>query len=406
MWGRAARGRHDLEWRYPLRRTICSFGFFILLTSAFATPLFAADENDPSVGAKRESDLAAELGILFVHDSTSKIIVEHGGKRYEVDVATQQIRDVSEPSQNEPSHQTTSPAAKPSTSSDKTNPPSTRKYYRPGDDLVFTLPSGRPIEKNSWTVNFTHRFPYEAAFTGVARGATLLGFDDFSVSSFGVQYGITNELSVSAYRSPSDIGRPIELGVRYSFLDERHGAFNAAVRFSVDGQDNFSRNFTENVELVLSRSLGHRAQLYAVPTFSLHNRPVLAATAALTEPPAYQPCAQPLANDVPASFGVHPCENTFSIGVGAAIDVRPTVALIGEIIPTAVKGPELGIHRVPFSLGIQKKIYHHAFTFGLTTAPGTTVPQRIATRAIFLRSPDSDLPSDMFLGFDISRTFP
>jgi uncharacterized beta barrel domain-containing protein DUF5777 len=389
-----------------LRRTICSFGSFVFLASVFAAPLFAADENDPSVRATRDSELAAELGILFVHDSTSKIIVEHGGKRYEVDVATQQIRDLSEPSQNEPSPQAAGTTAKQSTSSDNTSPPNTRKYYHPGDDLVFTLPSGRPIERNSWTVNFTHRFPYEAAFTGVARGATLAGLDDFSVSSFGLQYGITNELSVSAYRSPSDIGRPIELGIRYSFLNERHAAFNAAVRFSVDGQDNFSRNFTENFELLISRSLGHRAQLYAVPTFSLHNRPVLAATAALTEPPAYQPCSQPLANDVPASFGVHPCENTFSIGIGAAFDVRPTVALVGEIIPTAVNGAELGIHRVPFALGIQKKIYHHSFTFGLTTAPGTTVPQRIATRAIFLRSPDSDLPSDMFLGFDISRTFP
>jgi hypothetical protein len=133
---------------------------------------------------------------------------------------------------------------------------------------------------------------------------------------------------------------------------------------------------------------------------------VLSAETALTAPPAYQPCQQALASDVPASFEVHPCENTFSIGVGAAIDIRPTVALVGEVIPTAVNGTELGIHRVPFSLGIQKKIYHHAFTFGLTTAPGTTVSQRIATRAIFLRSPDSDLPSDMFVGFDISRRFP
>ena len=392
-------------------RAISRFGLLALLLSTGTSPLRAANENDPSLKSEGNSDLAAELGILFIRDSTTRIIVERGGKTYEVDLATQQIRELSEPSQNKPSDQGATASAKPSPSAGHSTPPSeakksAQKYYRPGDDFVFTLPSGRAIEKNTWTINFTHRFPYEAAFTGVARGATLAGYDDFSVSSFGIQYGITNTLSVSAYRSPSIIGRPFELGVRYDFLDERHGPFNAGLRFSVDGQNNFSRNFTSNFELLLSRSLGHRAQLYAVPTFSVHNRPVLAAETVLTAPPAYQPCQQALAHDVPASFAVHPCENTFSVGVGAAIDIRPTVALVGEVIPTAVNGTELGIHRLPFSLGIQKKIYHHAFTFGLTTAPGTTVSQRIATRAIFLRSPDSDLPSDMFVGFDISRRFP
>jgi len=392
-------------------RAVFSLGLLAVLLAAGTTPLFAAHENDSSRKRESRSDLAAELGILFLHDSTSRIIVERGGKAYEVDLATQQIRELSEPSQNQPPDQGAVPSGKPSPAPGTPPPPNDAKkpaqrYYHPGDDFVFTLPSGRAIEKNSWTINFAHRFPYEAAFTGPARGATLLGFDDFSVSSFGIQYGITNALSVSAYRSPSVIGRPIELGVRYDFLDERHGPFNAGIRFSVDGQDNFSRNFTSNFELLLSRSLGHRAQLYAVPTFSVHNRPVLSAETALTSPPAYQPCQQALANDVPASFGVRPCANTFSIGVGAAIDIRPTVALVGEVIPTAVNGTELGIHRLPFSLGIQKKIYHHAFTFGLTTAPGTTVSQRIATRAIFLRNPNSDLPSDMFVGFDISRRFP
>ena len=89
-------------------------------------------------------------------------------------------------------------------------------------------------------INFTHRFPYEAAFSGPARGATLLGLDDFAIPAFGIRYGVTNKLSVFAYRAPSIIGRPIELMGAYNFLDEKDGApLNASVRFSVDGQDNF-----------------------------------------------------------------------------------------------------------------------------------------------------------------------
>ena len=394
-----------------MRETVIVFGCLVFAFLLFPSAVIATKGESSSIESNQSSGLAARLGIHFLEESTTKVIIERDGQEYEVDLATKQIRSVSRPPQ------TQAPAPKATVQQKSTVPTSNtdqrtnskdgeRRYYHPGDDLVFTLPTGRPIEKHSWMLNFTHRFPYEAAFTGPARGATLLGLDDFAVASFGVQFGVTGHLSVSAYRSPSVIGRPIELGARYNFLDEQRGPLNAAFRFSVQGQDNFSRNFTENFELIASRSLGHRAQLYLVPTFSLHNRPVLSAKSALTEPPFYQPCGQPLANGVAPSMKVQPCADTFSVGFGAAVDIRPTVAFVGEVIPTAVNGTDLGIHRMPFSFGIQAKIYHHAFTFGFTTAPGTTTAQRIATRAIFLPDPKGDTPSGMFVGFDIMRQLP
>ena len=360
--------------------------------------------------ANQQSDLATELGVKFVQGSSTKLIIEREGKRYEVDLALRQIRQLSEPAAKlQPAKlQVSNNTASSSSSSAQSNESSApaHRYYRPGDDLLFTLPTGRPVEKHAWIINFTHRFPYEAAFTERARGATLLGLDDFAIPSFGIQYGVTGRLSVSAYRSPTDIGRPIELGAKYRLLDERHEVINLTGRFSVDGQNNFQRNFTTNFELIGSRSLGHRAQLYAVPTFSVHNRPVLAAQTSLINPPPYQPCSQGLATNVPASFNVRPCANTFSVGFGAAVDVRPSVALVAEVIPTFVNETDLGIHRMPFSFGIQKKLFHHAFTFGFTTAPGTNTSQRIATRSIFLLEPQSDTPSGMFVGFDLMRQLP
>ena len=84
--------------------------------------------------------------------------------------------------------------------------------------------------------------------------------------------------------------------------------------------------------------------------------------------------------DIPDLPGV----NTFSIGFGAAYDIRPTVALVAEVIPTLLNSGELGIHRPAYSIGIQKKLFRHAFTLGLTTSPGVTVSQRAGTRAEFL----------------------
>jgi mono/diheme cytochrome c family protein len=151
--------------------------------------------------------------------------------------------------------------------------PSRPDVYEIPDDYVYSLPTGRAITKGALYVNFAHRFAYDPAFSGPGLGNILLGLDGSSVSSFGFRYGITDKLSASIYRSPSIIGRPIEFMLGYNVLDEFQGhPFNAAVRVSIDGQDNFRRNFTTNLEGIVSRSFSDRAQLYIVPTFSIQNR--------------------------------------------------------------------------------------------------------------------------------------
>jgi len=123
-----------------------------------------------------------------------------------------------------------------------------------------------------------------------------------------------------------------------------------------------------------------------VPTVSLGNRE-------LFSPSSF------FSSAIPNRPGV----NTFSLGVGGALDIRPTVALIAEVIPTLANGDELGIHRPAFGFAIQKKIWRHAFTFGFTTSPGTTVAQRAGTRAQFLGQPNADTPAGLCIGFDLMR---
>lgn len=259
--------------------------------------------------------------------------------------------------------------------------------YNPAADLLFSLPTGRAVDAHGVYVNFTHRFPYDAAFTGQSRGAELFGLDNFALPSLGLRYGVTDKLSVSVVRSPSLIGRPIQLMAAYNILDEHHEApLNMAVRISIEGQNNFRKNYTQNIEGIFSRSVTSRAQFYVVPTFSFDARPLVQATGFLS-------------SEIPDLPGV----NTFSIGVGAAYDIRPTVALIAEVIPTVLNASELGIHRPAYSFGIQKKIFRHAFTLGLTTSPGVTVSQRAGTRAEFLGEPSADTPGGLFFGFDLMR---
>jgi hypothetical protein len=258
--------------------------------------------------------------------------------------------------------------------------------YQPGDDQLFSLPTGRAVDKHAVIVNFSHRFAYDAAVSGTSRGAQLFGLDDVSLSSFGIRYGVTDKLSVDVWRSPSFIGRPIQLMAAYNVLEERHeDPFNLTFRVSVEGQNNFQKNYTENLEMIVSRSLTSRAQIYFVPTASFNDRRLVQGSL--------------VANDIPDEPGI----NAFSLGTAISVDIRPTIALIAEVIPTVVGGTELGIHRPPFSFAIQKKLYRHAFTFGFTTSPGTTVSQRAGTNATFLNSPSADTPDGLFLGFDLTR---
>ncbi len=346
---------------------------------------------------------ASDLGVSFVEGSVSQVIVEHEGRKYVVDVASHQVRLVDAASHAAPAESKQSPAETGHPRS--TTPESAKsKFYKPGDDFLFNVPTGRPVERHSLVINFAHRFPYEAAFTGPGRGDTLSGLDDFSVSSLGLRYGVTSKLSVFAYRSPSIIGRPIEMMAAYNFLDEHNGnPVNAAFRFSVDGQNDFSSNFAENLELIVSRSLGRRAQLYAAPTYTIHQRPLLSNPGSLADAMPNQPCSAPLAVGIAPSFNARPCADTFSLAAAISVDIRPTVAFVAEVTPTLLNARELAIHRPEYAFGIQKKIWRHAFTLGLSNGPGSIVSQRGGTRATLLQDPTADKPGGLFVGFDLTR---
>ncbi len=270
------------------------------------------------------------------------------------------------------------------------------RVYEPGDDVLMTLPTGRRLDRHGFYVNFSHRFAFDPAFSGTARGGALAGLDGFSLSSFGFRYGVTQKLSVSIWRSPTFIARPIQMMAAYNFLDEHDKyPFNAAVRVSIEGQNSFQKNFAESFEGIFSRSLTRHAQIYFVPTVSLNVR-------RLFSPNSYS------SRDFPNLPGT----NTFSLGVGGSVDIRPTVALLAEVIPTLVNGNchetgcvDLGIHRPAYAFGIQKKIWRHAFTFGFTNSPATTVSQRAGSRVALLNDPTgtADKPSGMFIAFDLTR---
>src|SRR5262249_22107813 len=90
--------------------------------------------------------------------------------------------------------------------------------YKQVDVRLINMPTAIPIPKGSLWIDFTHRFPF------ASRDAEeLFGLDSLAIPSFGVIYGVTNHIHVGAYRSSSDVGRPILLYAGASLLSEQEG---------------------------------------------------------------------------------------------------------------------------------------------------------------------------------------
>src|SRR5215472_3657628 len=120
-----------------MRETVIAFGCLVFAFLLFPSAVIATGGESSSIESNRSSDLAARLGIHFLEESTTKVIIERDGQKYEVDLATKQIRSVSRPQQTEaPAPKATAQEKSTvlkSNTDQRTNSKDERRYYHPGD---------------------------------------------------------------------------------------------------------------------------------------------------------------------------------------------------------------------------------------------------------------------------------
>lgn len=318
---------------------------------------------------------AAPPPVSFI--SPDEAVVEMSGKKFVINTKTKTVREMSAV-ENAPVQVAAAPKpAKPTGEKHDTSP----NVYRPGDVRLINLPTALLIEKGSLWGDFTHRFP----FGEPTNSSELFGLDSSAIPSFGFIYGITDRIHVGAYRSPSALGRPIQLSIGATIHSEQKGdPFSLEVRLGLEGRDNFKRNFTTSFEATLARSITRHAQVYFVPTISVGDRP----------------------------FGFAPEQNlpgetAVALGAGVAINIRPTVALMTEANMRVNEDARYvseftGIHRPVFGFAIQKvsESRRHSFTLTFTNGQGTTMSQRSMTRGLVGAD---DGWQGLTIGFNLSR---
>jgi hypothetical protein len=171
-----------------------------------------------------------------------------------------------------------------------------------------------------------------------------------------VEYAITNWLAALSYRQPDET---IEAGFQIHMLNQGkpsplgNSPLSLSLRTTLEGESNFTDRYTTNIQPVISRAFGTRAEVFVDPTFSLG---------------VPRRTLTPL--DEFSKFGIPltPGEshnNMIGIGNGISVRIRPTVALVAEWFPKTY-GFRLNNSTNTYSFGIEKHTNRHVFGLVVT----------------------------------------
>ena len=253
----------------------------------------------------------------------------------------------------------------PSPADAQSDDPSVLDLAQPDFTLVG-LPTALRLPKFKSAFRVTHRFlePLNQGDFGDLAGR-FFGLDTGAQIGLEYRFGIIPNGQIGVHRT-SD--RTIEFFAQYDLL--RQGAslpVDLSVLATTEGTNNYKGSRSPSVGAIVSRTVTNRAAFYVEPIFVDNS------------------------NLLPATLVDH--TNTFMVGLGARVRIRPTVYLVGEAAPRA-SGYKPGVTQRSFA--IEKRAGGHVFQMNFSDAFGTTMGQ------IARGGPAT---KDWFLGFNISRKF-
>ncbi len=182
----------------------------------------------------------------------------------------------------------------------------------PLGDTLLSLPTSHIPSEGTWEVKFTHRFNQSLDQGSLSdRVHSLWGLDSNADVGLGLSYAPRRDLQLSFYRS--NAMDDIELAAKYVVIQQAQAIpFSAAVRIGGDWRTEAALKDRTSLfgQLVLSRQIGRRAEVFALPTYVTKAGRVVNGTTSN------------------ALF-----DHAFNVPLGAAIMIRPALSLVGELIP-------------------------------------------------------------------------
>ena len=233
------------------------------------------------------------------------------------------------------------------------------------DFTLIGLPTTLRVPRFSSAFRVTHRFlrPLGAGdFSDLASDA--FGLDSGAQIGLEYRFGVMRGLQAGIHRT-SD--KTIELFTQYNLLQQKNDHIvGLDVWASMDGTNNFQDSYSPAIGAIVSRELSKYGAVYVEPIW--------------------------VNNSNPDPSEIVDDNDTFMIGLGVRLRIRPTVYVVGEIMPRTGYAP--GVDHASFA--IEKRAGGHVFQLNFSNGFGTTMGQ-------LARGGTSN--DDWYLGFNISRKF-
>jgi hypothetical protein len=367
------------------------------------------------VGQTIEKLKQTEANVKVVFDETNPniMIVESNGERFRVNSLTKSVEKIEsapvEKVVEMPKVQQTEEEMKAAEKVQKKADSDAEWEFDSGEEpfdyKVVNVPTPKKVPKGTWNMSFSHRFSQTIRPFGES-GKKLLGFDSFSVSAFGISYGITDKLYVNAHRSPicqKGLCRTIELGLGYHVTDQNKKSPVAfSVYGSVEGNENFSEEYTYNLQAMVSRHFGKRLYLFFSPAVHFNSN----------GQNRFNPRAEdyfPPATVAVSKFKLPKHGATF--GFGASFMITPTLQAMFDFAPRT--GFKLGQVQPIFDndfnvtgfkneshptigFGLQKNIGKHGFALTFSNSQTSTTGKYSSSNLVLS-------PKDLTIGFNLFR---
>ena len=258
------------------------------------------------------------------------------------------------------------------------------------DQAIINLPTSMPLGRHKSYFRLTHRFARDLGqgdFGSLVDD--LFSLDNGAVLGLEYRFGITSTLQAGVHRST--LGKTLQAFGRWDALKQGGRsplALSAIV--SIEGQNNLRQDPQPGGSVTLSRAVGTRVVVYAVPTY-VHNAHT-ETLRLLHEGHDHDPAEPEGPEDDDQEEEQSDAIDTFFIGLGARARLLETVAVTFEVSPrVAGYTPDTAV----WAVGIEKLTRGHVLQLNFGNSFNTT-PGMLAR---------GGASGQVYLGFNLSRKF-
>jgi hypothetical protein len=232
------------------------------------------------------------------------------------------------------------------------------------DYSLVNLPTTLPLPLHAGNFHLTHRFNENLAEDSFeTQLSNLFGLDEGATIDFEYRFGLFKHVELIASRT--NVDRTISLGTKIDAFHQTNSMpLGISAIVNIEGGDNFSERYAPAFGAVISRTVASRLALYATPMF-VHN----------TLPD--------VGEDV---------RNTFYVGLGTRVRIRPTLYVVVEGSPRVAGYTP---RNAEFAFSLETRVGAHVFAITFANSSSVTYGQLAR----------GGNPDSLYLGFNLSRKF-